>query len=118
MKDINIDIKQLYYENLGRNLIKEIYKFLHNEYILTFEEMKIEKDKLEKYLIDYYFVNIDESKYEIYLKAIKNTIEDENENLDIDFIYKVLDNINLISEIDEDLYSKKKEFIDNYLVYI
>ena len=106
MKDINIDIKKLYYENLGRNLIKEIYKFLHNEYILTFEEMKIEKDKLEKYLINYYFVNIDESKYEIYLKAIKKTIE--NENLDIDFIFKVLDNINLNSEIDEDLYSKKK----------
>ena len=31
-------------KNLGRKLMKEVYKFLHDEYILTFEEMKVEKD--------------------------------------------------------------------------
>ena len=38
-------------ENLGRKLMKEVYKFLHDEYILTFKEMKVEKDKLKKILL-------------------------------------------------------------------
>ena len=29
--------------NLGRKLMKEVYEFLHDDYILTFEEMKVEK---------------------------------------------------------------------------
>ena len=39
-------------ENLGRKLMKEVYKFLHDEYILSFEEMKLEKDRLEKILLN------------------------------------------------------------------
>ena len=42
-------------ENLGRKLMKEVYKFLHDEYILSFEEMKLEKDKLEKNLVVFKF---------------------------------------------------------------
>ena len=38
-------------ERLGRKLMKEVYKFLHDEYILSFEEMKLEKEKLEKDLV-------------------------------------------------------------------
>ena len=38
-------------ERLGRKLMKEVYKFLHDEYILSFEEMKLEKEKLEKDLL-------------------------------------------------------------------
>ena len=37
-------------ESLGRKLMKEVYKFLHDEYILSFEEMKLEKEKLKKIL--------------------------------------------------------------------
>ena len=41
MADFIIRKKDL--ENLGRKLMKEVYKFLHDEYILSFEEMKVEK---------------------------------------------------------------------------
>ena len=105
MEDIIIKKKDL--ENLGRKLMKEIYEFLHDEYILTFEEMKVEKDKLEKYL-KFYFKMFDESKYEKHLKEIEDKIEDES--LDIDLIFEVLDRIELEFEIDEDLYDKKKHF--------
>ena len=114
-------------ENLGRKLMKEVYRFLHDEYILTFEEMKVEKDKIEKYLVTFYLRKIykidnflfekskyekynkeleDESKYKSYLKEIENKIKDES--LDIDLIFEVLDRIKLEFEIDEDLFAKKK----------
>ena len=83
-------------ENLGRKIIKEIYKFLHAEYILTFEEMKVEKDKIEKYLLKFYSKIIDDIEYE---------------SLDNDLIIKVLNNIELHPEINEDLYKKKKFYI-------
>ena len=102
-------------EILGRKLMKEVYKFLHDEYILTFEEMKVEKDKLEKYLLKFYFKKFDKSEYEKYLKEIKNKIEDES--LDINFLYSVLDKIKLDFEIDEDLFVKKKAFEYIYLVF-
>ena len=125
MEEIIIRKKDL--ENLGRKLMKEVYKFLHDDYILTFEEMKVEKDKIEKYLVNFYLRNIhkidhfifekskyenfikeleDESKYKEYLKEIENKIEDES--LDINFIFEVLDLIKLDFEIDEDLFYKKK----------
>ena len=61
--------------------MKEVYKFLHDEYILSFEEMKVEKDKIEKHL-KFYFKMFDESEYEKYLKKIEDKIEDES--LDIE----------------------------------
>ena len=103
-------------ENLGRKLMKEVYKFLHDEYILSFEEMKVEKDKIEEYLVKFYFTNFnyilcpeenikkieDESKYKEYLKEIECKIEDEI--LNIDYIFKILNLIELHPEIDEDLF--------------
>ena len=132
MEDIIIRKKDL--ENFGRKLIKKVYKFLHDEYILSFEEMKVEKDNLEKYLVKFYFKMIYESKYDIslifekskyekYLKEIEDIIEDEikykkylkeiedkieDESLDIKLIFDVLDMIKLDFEIDEDLFDKKK----------
>ena len=132
MADFTIRKKDL--ENLGRKLMKEVYKFLHDEYILSFEEMKVEKDNLEKYLVKFYFKMIYESKYDIslifekskyekYLKEIEDIIEDEikykkylkeiedkieDESLDIKLIFDVLDMIKLDFEIDEDLFDKKK----------
>ena len=38
MTDLVIRKKDL--ENLGRKLMKEVYEFLHDDYILTFEEIK------------------------------------------------------------------------------
>ena len=141
MADFTIRKKDL--ENLGRKLMKEVYEFLHDEYILSFEEMKVEKDNLEKYLVKFYFKMIYESKYDIslifekskyekYLKEIEDIIEDEikykkylkeiedkieDESLDIKLIFDVLDMIKLDFEIDEDLFDKKKAFIYIYSVY-
>ena len=70
--------------------------------------MKVEKDKLEEYLIEFYFEMFDKSKYEKHLKEIEDKIEDES--LDIDLIFKVLDIIKLEFEINEDLFKKKKHF--------
>ena len=120
-------------KNLGRKLMKEVYKFLHDEYILTFEEMKVEKDKLKKSLVKCYFESfnftitqkryswgiehekLDESKYEKYLKEIEDKIE--NESLDIHVIFKVLNNLKLDMEIDEDLFFKTKGFINIFKVF-
>ena len=77
--------------------------------------MKEEKDKLEEYLIEFYFEMFDKSKYEKYLKAIEDRIEDES--LDIHLIFKVLDRIELDPEIGEDLFLKKKAFSYIYLVF-
>ena len=130
MADLIIKKKDL--ENLGRKLMKEVYEFLHDEHILSFEEMKVEKDKLEKYLIKFYFEMIDKniyenclkdkSKYQYCIKAIKKRIEDEN--LEISLIFEVLNRIKLEFEIDEDLFYKKKAFqyiysvFDHYYTYL
>ena len=120
-------------KNLGSKLMKEVYKFLHDDYILTFEEMKVEKDNLKKNLVNYYFQSfnfiitqkryswktehekLDESKYEEYLKEIEEKIE--NESLDIELIFKVLNKLKLDMEIDEDLFSKTKGFTNIFKVF-
>ena len=123
-----IIIKKSDVENLGKKLMKEVYEFLNDEYILSFEKMKKEKDKLEKNLIDFYF-NIKKIKYFPYFKKDENEekikkfhlrkieIKIEDESLDIDLIFKVLDNLELEFEIDEDLYCKNKAFLNIYKVF-
>ena len=98
--------------------MKKVYKFLHDNYILSFEEMKVEKDKIEKYLIINYF-GIYEFDDNINYESLLNPIKDktENESLDIDIIFKVLDKIKLDFEINEDLYCEKKAFIYIYSVF-
>ena len=41
----------------------------------------------------------------------------EDESLDIEIIYKILEKINLEFEIDEDLFVKKKAFIYFYTIF-
>ena len=128
MEDLVIREKDI--EQLGRKLMKEVYKFLHDEYILTFEEMKVQKDKIKKHLIFFYLKKLmfdeikyknyeeiieDEIKYKKYLKEIEDKIEDES--LDIDLIFEVLNLIDLEMEINEDLYCKKKAFLYMFLVF-
>ena len=116
----DIIIRKKYLENYGRKILKKVYKFLHDEYILSFEKMKVEKDKIEKYLLEFYYkgipnylINIknqkeieDKIKDKNSLKEIEDKIEDES--LDIDLIYEVLDRIDLEFEIDEDIFCEKK----------
>ena len=79
-------------ESLGKKLMKEVYKFLHEEYILSFEEMKLEKENLEKNLVIFKFKSVnystvqkgnswsityedfDKSKHEEELKKIEDPI--------------------------------------------
>ena len=120
-------------ESLGRKLIKEVYKFLHDEYILSFEEMKLEKERLKKDLVEFNFKSFnfttvqkgnswsityedfDKSKHEEELKNIEDKIE--NESLDINLILKVLNRLELDMEIDEDLFFKKDAFINIFKVF-
>ena len=118
-------------ERLGRKLIKEVYKFLHDEYILNnFSEMKLEKQRLEKDLVLFKFRNVnytivqkenswsikyedfDKSKHEKELK-----IEIKNESLDIRLVFKVLNRLKLDNEIDEDLFHKTLAFLNIFKVF-
>ena len=117
-------------ERLGHTLLKDLYEFFNNEYILTnFEEMKIEQKKFQHNLILYDFrsrnftetqkenhftknyFDIDKNKYE---EDLKDRIE--NETFTTDVIYDTLNNLNLDSELDEDLCPKKEAFLEIYRV--
>ena len=125
-------------ERLGKELIKEVFVFLHNEYILSnFEEMKKEKEKFLRNLVlnkfrsvnynikqkenslsieyENFDENFDESKYEEKLKLIKDEIE--NERLDTDFIFQTLNNLDLDEEIGGDLEFKRLAFLDIFKVF-
>ena len=118
-------------ERLGRKVIKEVYKFLHDEYILNnFSEMKLEKQRLEKDLVLFKFESLnytivqkekswsikyedfDKSKHEKELK-----IEIKNESLDIRLVFKVLNRLKLDNEIDEDLFHKTLAFLNIFKVF-
>ena len=121
-------------ERLGRKLMKEVYEFLHNEYILNnFSEMKLEKQRLEKDLVLFKFESVnytivqkenswsikyedfDKSKHEKELKIIEDEIE--NERLDIRLVFKVLNRLKLDNEIDEDLFHKTQAFLNIFEVF-
>ena len=118
-------------ERLGRKVIKEVYKFLHDEYILNnFSEMKLEKQRLEKDLVLFKFESVnytivqkenswsikyedfDKSKHEKELK-----IEIKNESLDIRLVFKVINRLKLDNEIDEDLFHKTLAFLNIFKVF-
>ena len=125
---VDIIIKKKDIEKFGRKLMKKVYKFLRDKYILSFEEMKVEKDKIEKNLILHYFElyddieMMDDSILDRCLRILENKIKDES--LSIDFIFKILNNVELDFEIDEDLYMEKKAFLyifevfDDYYTYL
>ena len=122
-------------EELGKKLMLEIYKHVHDEYMLTYEEVKKEKDYYEKNLVDKFlnFHKHKEEKYKdlyfgnkTYEEIVKMThkdllekIEDEikNKTLNVEIIYRVLDGLELDSELDEDLWYMKKAFIHIFKVY-
>ena len=119
--------------NLGRKLMKEVYKHLHDDYMLTYDEIKVERDNIKQYLLSRYFESfnfkitqkkyswsiehekLDENKHKELLKEIEDKIE--NESLDIHVIFKVLNSLKLDMELDEDLFFKTKGFINIFKVY-
>ena len=121
-------------ERLGRKLMKEVYKFLHDDYILNnFSEMNLEKQRLEKDLVLFKFKSVnytivqkeiswsikyedfDKSKHEKELKIIEDEIE--NERLDFRLVFKVLNRLKLDNEIDEDLFQKTQAFLNIFEVF-
>ena len=87
---------------LAKSLLKEVYDFLHDEYILsTFEETKAKQKKFLKYLALNHINNLDFVK----------------DDIDTEVIYEIMDRIKLDMEIDEDLYFKKKSFLDIFKVF-
>ena len=102
-------------ERLGKELVKEVFEFLHDEYILSnFEEMKEEQKKFLRNLVLFKFRSVNysvkqkenswsikyeefnESKYEEELKLIKDEIE--NERLDTNLMFETI------------CFTKKKHF--------
>ena len=122
-------------EELGKKLMLEIYYHIHDEYMLTYEEVKKEKDYYEKNLVDE-FLNFHEQKEKIFKnlyfgnkryeeivkmqhKDLLEKIEDEikNKTLNVEIIYRFLDDLKLDNELNEDLWYMKKAFINLYNAY-
>ena len=113
--------------------MKEVYKHLHDDYMLTYDNIKVERDNIKQCLLRCYFKSfnykvtqkkyswnieyekLDESKHTELLKEIEDKIE--NESLDIHVIFKVLNSLKLDMELDEDLFFKTKGFINIFNVY-
>ena len=91
-----VTIRKSDVERLGKELIKEVDNFLHDEYIInSFPEMKLDQKKF------------DESK---------NFFKDkfESGSLNCEEIFHILFEINLDDEIDGDLFFKKEGYLDLY----
>ena len=86
-------------DNLGKEVLKELYKFLNDEYILsTFPEMKEEKQK--------FLNNLNVGNYTI------------NDNVDLEKIFRIVSNLNFAyNELHEDLYAKAYAFKNIFSVY-
>ena len=114
-------------ERLGKELVKEIFEFLHDEYILSnVEEMKEEQKKFLRNLVlnEFKYFNVtniqkenswrveyedyDENKFEDDLKCVKDKVK--NGSINTSVIFQTLNNLDLDMEIDEDLYFKTKHF--------
>ena len=121
-------------KRLAKELVKEVYDFLHNEYILTtFPEMKIQQKKFLRNLVikkfRYFnetiinkpnsfhlkYEKFDENKFDEELKYVKEEIQ--NGTLNTHVIYETLLNLDLDSEIEEDLFFKTEAFLKLYEVF-
>ena len=90
----SVTIRKSNVERLGKELLKEVDNFLHDEYIITtFPEMKLDQEKFENSM----------NKY-------------KGKSLDLQEMYDIFVNINLDDEIDGDLFFKKKSFEDLFRV--
>ena len=132
MADVIIRKKDV--EQLGKEVIKEVYDFLHDEYINTFPEMKEEKRNFLKNLVIGKFENvkytileeenswkieyeeIDENKFKDELKCLKDEIK--NGSIDTKIIFRTVKDLNFDNqEFHEDLYAKASAFKNIFLVY-
>ena len=121
-------IKKKDLERLGKEVLKEVYYFLDNEYIVNeYENIKEEQKKLNRRLILHevktnnefknYF-DLDEDRVIEKYKKISKSIEDRVKNgiYFIDTIYHFLIDINLEKELDDDVLFKLEAFLEIYRV--
>ena len=130
-------IRQKDVKRLARELLNEMFEFLHDEYILSkFREMKeVQKEFLKNLVLNHIntlhrqckitkerreilikpFINENSSSLEYASKLVKSTMEDEG--IDTEGIYQTFNKLKLDMEIDEDLYYKTKAFLDIFRVF-
>ena len=120
-------------DRLGKEILKEMFNFLHDEYILSnFEEMKEVQKKFLKYLVlnNFRYLNttsilkkgqlkiqiepFDENRVEYELNNVKDAMK--NGSISTYVIYKTLNDLDFYME-DEDLYYKQKAFLNIYDVF-
>ena len=93
-----VTIRKSDVKRLGKDLIKEVDYFLHDEYIInTFPEMKL-----------------DQKKFDDSVNRLKDKFE--SGSLNIEEIYHILLEIKLDEEIDGDLYFKKESYLDIFRI--
>ena len=94
----SVTIRKSDVERLGKELMKEVDNFLHDEYIITtFPEMILDQKQFDR------SVNKLKDKY-------------ESGTLNIEEIYHILLKIKLDDEIDGDLFFKKEAYLDIFRV--
>ena len=125
-----IVIKKKDVDRLAKELLKEIFDFLHDEFILNkFEKMKIvqlkflnnlvfnhviyanKKGELSKQFLESFF---NKKEFEYTSKLVDEAMKDDG--IDTIGIYQTIKNIQLDMEADEDLHYKKIAFIHIYNV--
>ena len=132
-------IKQKDVERLGKELLNEMFNFLHDEYILTtFPEMEAVKEKFLKELAFNHINTLkrqyritEEERQELAKPFIDKLFDNKNIEYDPNLvkeamkddgigtkgIYHTLVCLDLEMEINEDLYYKTKSFLDIYRVF-
>ena len=127
-------IKKKDVDRLAKELLKEIFDFLHNEYIINnFEEIKIEKQKFLNNLVFNHILYSNKKGeknelHEQFLECFFNKKEFEytskladeamkDDGIDTNGIYITLNGLYLDEEIDGDLDCKKDSFLGIFRVF-
>ena len=102
---------------LGKDLIKEVYEFLNDDFFKeTFpEEINKTANTFNNCLVQRVFGNRDCTTHEKDLESLKVLIKEGK--LDIKVIFETLKNLDLDMEIEEDLYFKNRAFLNLYSVF-
>ena len=122
-------------DRFGKKIMKDFYYMLHENYMLTFEEVKKARKVWDKYLVEkfknfyeyrkfdfdvlYYkylsYEDIYKISHEDLLKKIEEQIK--NENISLEIIEYVLSKLEIDYELNEDLVYAQKAFLTFYNAY-
>ena len=122
-------------DRFGKNLMKDFYDMLHQDYMLTFEQVKKAREVWDKYLVEkfkdfyknkstdfyclYYeylsYEDLDKMSHKDLLKKIEEIIKDKE--IDLEIIEYVLSKLEIDYELNEDIIFNQKAFIYLYNVY-